>query len=223
MPSTYSLWQYAHIVLFVYWLGGDLGVFHAARYVARSDLPLPERLRFLELLLKIDMAPRTALVCMIPVGFTLATQAGLAPFANGWVPAIWLGSIAWLCLVWFLHLNPRHPKAQALTRFDQYLRIAVIVLFCATGAATLAGSGPLLTEWLGAKFVLYGGVIVLGLLLRVTIREWVRGFAELRDPATIDAGNARVFRAWRRARAFAYGLWLLIALIAFLGVVKPAL
>jgi hypothetical protein len=64
---------------------------------------------------------------------------------------------------------------------------------------------------------------VVGLLLRVTIREWIRGFAELRDPSTLDAGNQRVVRAWRRARGFAYVLWLLVALIALLGVAKPVL
>ena len=58
--NTYPLWQYAHILLFVYWLGADLGVSVASRYVARADLPLDERLRFLELLLKVDMGPRMA-------------------------------------------------------------------------------------------------------------------------------------------------------------------
>jgi hypothetical protein len=221
--TGYAVWQYAHILLFVYWLGADLGVFHAARYVSRSDLPLQERLRFLELLLKIDMAPRTALVSIIPVGFTLAAQAGLAPFAAGWLPAIWLASIAWLGLTWFLHLNPRHARAAALVRFDQFVRIGVVVAFVTTGTLTLAGHGPLLTGWLGAKFVLFGGVIVAGLLLRLTIREWVRGFAELRTPDGVDAGNARVLAAAARARIYAYVLWALVAAIAFLGVVKPTL
>jgi hypothetical protein len=60
MALDYTLWQYLHILLFVYWLGADLGVFLAARYVARTDLSLDERLRFLDLLLKIDMGPRSA-------------------------------------------------------------------------------------------------------------------------------------------------------------------
>ena len=64
--NSYGLWQYFHILLFVYWLGADLGVFLASRYVARADLPTPERLRFLEMLLKVDMGPRTALILMMP-------------------------------------------------------------------------------------------------------------------------------------------------------------
>lgn len=112
--NSHALWQYAHILLFVYWLGADLGVFFASRYVARADLPLDERLRFLELLLKVDMAPRTALILMIPVGFALATALGLAPFAAGWLPAIWILCLGWLALAWYLFRLGRDPRAARL-------------------------------------------------------------------------------------------------------------
>ena len=29
--NSYPLWQYAHILLFVYWLGAELGVYIASR------------------------------------------------------------------------------------------------------------------------------------------------------------------------------------------------
>lgn len=219
--NTYPLWQYAHILLFVYWLGADLGVAMASRYVARADLALEERLRFLELLLRIDLAPRIALVLMIPVGFTLATTLGLAPFAVAALPVIWVGSLAWLALAIYLSQHTRDPRAAPWIRVDQALRIAVIVVFAGIGLATLASGRPLGTAWLAGKFVLYAGVVLLGLLLRVVIRDWVVGLGELRVPATRDAGNARIHAAHRRAQRLAHLLWIFVAAIAFLGVVKP--
>lgn len=219
--NSYPLWQYVHILLFVYWLGADLGVFVASRYVARADLPLEERLRFLELLLTVDMGPRTALILMIPVGFTLATTLGLAPFADGWLPAIWALALGWLALAWYLFRAGRDPRAARWARVDQLLRVAAIVAFLGTGLATLLTGGPLGTVWLAGKFVLFAGVVTLGLLLRVVIRDWIKGFAQLRVEATRDSGNSLIHAAHRRAARMAMLLWLFVAAIAFLGVVKP--
>ena len=59
--SLHDFMLILHLILFVYWLGADLGVFYAAKFVARSDLTVEERHRFLELTLLIDMGPRTGL------------------------------------------------------------------------------------------------------------------------------------------------------------------
>ena len=220
--NTYPLWQYAHILLFVYWLGADLGVFFASRYVARADLPLEERLRFLELLLKVDMGPRTALILMIPVGFTLTTTLGVAPFAAAWLPLIWVASLAWLALAWYLFINARDPRSAPWARLDLGIRLAIVVTFLALGLLSLVRGAPLLTPWLAGKFVLFAGVVTLGLLLRRVIRDWVTGFAELRVAEQREAGNVRIYAAHRRAARLAQLLWLGVAAIAFLGVVKPA-
>lgn len=220
--NSYPLWQYAHILLFVYWLGADLGVFFASRYVARADLALDERLRFLELLLKVDMGPRTALILMIPVGFTLATTLGLAPFAEGWLPLIWPVALAWLALAWYLFRLGRDPRAARWARVDLVLRLVVISGFLGVGLTTFATGGPLLTGWLAGKFVLFAAVVTLGLLLRLVIRDWIKGFAQLRVATARDSGNALIYAAHRRAARLALLLWLCVAAIAFLGVVKPA-
>jgi hypothetical protein len=221
--TGYSLWQYLHILLFVYWLGADLGVFLASRYVARADLPVPERLRFLELLLKIDMGPRTALILIVPVGFQLATQLGVAPFAAPWLPLIWLVSIAWLVLSWYLFFNARNPKAQPFATLDRGVRIFVALTFLALGALSFARGTPLEARWLALKFVLFAAVVVIGLILRTIIRDWITGFGMLRQAGNPDAANDLIFGAYRRATRFAHTLWLLVALIALLGVTKPLL
>jgi hypothetical protein len=221
--SGYSIWQYLHILLFVYWLGADLGVFLASRYVARADLPLEERLRFLELLLKVDMGPRTALILMIPVGFQLATQLGVAPFATSALPLIWLAALAWLALAWWLYANVRNPASLSLARLDQLVRVTVAASFFGLGAWSWFAGAPLEARWLAAKFVLFAGVVVIGLILRVTIRDWVRGFGMLRAGEDAATANGLIHGAYRRATHFARGLWLLVAAIAFLGVTKPLL
>jgi hypothetical protein len=219
--NTYAWWQYAHILLFVYWLGADLGVFLASRYVARADLPTEERLRFLELLLKADMGPRTALILMVPVGFTLGTQLGLTEFARGLLPVIWVVALIWLGLTWRIYLLGRDPRAASLARIDHWVRVTVAALFISLGALSWVQGGPVATAWLAGKVFLFGIVVVIGLMLRKIIRDWAVGFGQLRDPAQQEAGNRRIFGAYRRATRLAHLLWLLVAIIALLGVTKP--
>lgn len=223
--SGYSLLQYLHILLFVYWLGADLGVFLASRYVARADLPVTERLRFLELLLRLDMGPRTALILMVPVGATLAVQLGLAPFATGLLPVIWVLALLWLALTWRLFVTGRKLRTQSLARLDHWVRVTVAALFLSLGAVSLMESGPVTAGWLALKLLLYAIVVVIGLLLRRVLFDWAQGFGILTDASAGEAAIARanlaIHEAYRRAMPLAYSLWLLVALIALLGVAKP--
>ncbi|MEZ5499679.1 MAG: hypothetical protein R3E77_09655 [Steroidobacteraceae bacterium] len=224
MISTYNALQYLHIVLFAYWLGGDLGVFLAARRVAQTDLTLDERLRFLQLLLATDMAPRTALVLMVPVGSTLAALAGWLALPRALLAIIWVGSMLWLALTWHLYLQSRRGRALArLTRLDRHVRLAVIGTFMGLAAGQLMGMLPTVPNWLAAKFALYAFVIVLGLLLRGVITAWRLGFQQLRAGAGVDAANDLIHGAHRRAARLALALWIAVAVIAWLGVTKPAL
>lgn len=227
MAGDYVFWQYVHILLFVYWLGADLGVFLAARYVARTDLALDERLRFLDLLLKIDMGPRTALILILPVGATLASQLGAIDGLAPSLPGVWAFAVAWLLLAWHVALQPQHPSAPLCTRIDRLIRWGMAAGLALVAALSLLRDAPVRAPWLAAKLLLFAAVITLGLLLRGVLRDWALGFAALRQ---VGAGseaaaqaNARILAAQRRSTPYAILLWLLVATIAWLGVAKPAL
>jgi hypothetical protein len=146
----YPTLQFIHILLLVYWLGADLGVYLCARYVGRADLPLAERRRFLELLVQLDMGPRTALVLMIPTGLALALLGGWLPLDPASVAAIGVAALAWLGLVWHLHRSG--SMSGALWRIDHYLRHAVVALTLGWGAALLArGAAELGAGFRGAS------------------------------------------------------------------------
>ena len=65
---------YAHLLLFAYWLAPDWGVYVTSSYVARADLPLAERQRFLQAALRIDLVPRSCLILLLPLGLQLASN-----------------------------------------------------------------------------------------------------------------------------------------------------
>ena len=219
MTEVYPLLQYAHILLLVYWLGTDMGVYLSSRYVGRADLPLSERRRFLDLLIALDMGPRTALVLMIPTGTLMLWIAQWLRLEESLVAAIVSGSAAWLALVWFLH---RHPSAPPVWKtLDLTLRGLVVIVMVILGGAILLGATPG-PSWLGIKFLAYGGAVLCGILLRRVLAVWAIGFAELRDVATASRGNKRIAEAMGASARYAMMLWACVLIAAFCGVVKPA-
>ena len=89
MISAVDVWTFVHILLFVYWLGADLGVFIAAQAAKRSTLTYPQRSTALQLALKVDIAPRLSFALMFACGLELAAAKGLVE------PAAWQRALAW--------------------------------------------------------------------------------------------------------------------------------
>ena len=211
---------FLHVLAFAYWLGGDFGVYVTGGYVARADLPVAERLRFLEALMRIDILPRTGIVLLPVIGLQLAALRG-AIALPGWALACsWTLGLAWLLLVWSVYRRRGTPFGETLQIVDVRLRMALIVVLVAVGLWSLAGDGPVRERWLAAKFLTYATLLGIGLWLRTVIKGWVVAFAALRagpDPAA----ERLIAEGIRRGRRGAYLFWAMIGVTAYLGIAKP--
>jgi hypothetical protein len=220
--TSYDLLIYIHTLLFVYWLGGDLGVYMSARFVADRNLSLEERFRFMHVLMQCDMGPRTALISFIPLGFQMAWMQGLSPIGGTPLIAIWVFALIWLAANWWMFFNERHPITPKLKGIDMYIRYAVIVGMGGLGLMSLITEAPIEDKWLATKIFLFGCAVVFGVYLRGVIKHWVIGFGMVRaggDEAT--KGNDIIEAASKRSKVAALMLWTIVAVIAFLGKVKP--
>lgn len=211
---------FLHVLAFAYWLGGDIGVYVTGGYVARADLPLAERLRFLEALLKIDILPRTGIVLLPVLGLQIAHLRGAIALPL-WVEiAVWIGGAGWLLLVWGAFLKRGTASGERLQRIDVALRCVMIVALLAAGVSSLFGDGPVREGWLALKFVTYATLLGIGLYLRAVIRDWRLGFMTLKAGPNVEA-EALIARGIRKGRRGAYVFWAFIAATAYLGIAKP--
>jgi hypothetical protein len=203
-----------HVLLLVYWLGGDLGVMITGAFAGAPNQSPEARRRLQEASALIDMAPRTCLVLIIPVGLTLASQWGLPVTAPGLALA-WVVGLAWTCLVWMVHLQHGSPLGKLLWKVDLGLRIVAMSAFMGFGGYCLAKGAPISEHWLAAKFVLFGFLIFLGVVVRIML---------LTRKAPVPAAPADPSAAlpfWTPLRNVVFGIWALVAVMAFLGIVKP--
>jgi len=220
--DPYLVLVYIHIVLFVYWLGGDLGVFVTARYVADRKLSLEERFRFMHALLICDMGPRTSLILFIPVGFEMAKILGLSPIKGPWMGLVWLFGLSWLAMNWWLFKNERHALADRVRAIDNYIRYGVMAVMSLMGLVSLATGRPIEANWLATKIFLFSCVMMLGVYLRGEIKQWIIGFGMVRQGGeAADKGNTIIEQSLVRSQRAAMLLWGGVALIAFIGKTKP--
>ena len=108
---SHLVWLYLHILLFVFWLGGDVGVWLAMAFVRDSRLSFETRATIIRLAFYVDLFPRVAFALMIPVGTQLATSLGVLPQHAALRPLAWLVGLGWCGLHALIYLQRSRPAA----------------------------------------------------------------------------------------------------------------
>ena len=79
---AYGLVKFVHILLLVYWLGGDAGVFYSSTFVVNPSLTREARMTAAKIFIELDMLPRYCLALMLTVGGVLSQPPAQAPAAQ---------------------------------------------------------------------------------------------------------------------------------------------
>lgn len=219
MFDSYEWLRFAHVLLFAYWLGADLGVFLAGGVMSRPGLPVPERNRVRALLMDIDLAPRVALLAILPVGFQMALQWG-APLPPVAVTATWFVSLAWIVMALAIHFGHGRVPVARLLSIDLACRVALLAGFSFLAWRQWRLPGNTVPDWLILKLVVVAAIVVDGMVLRVYSGQWRLAMARF-AAGDVDGGERLLRVRRRKAASAALVMWALVALAAFLGAVKP--
>lgn len=214
------LWAYAHILLLVYWLGADVGLFLVMAWIKDRRLDYATRVTLIRLAFCIDLAPRTCVALMLPVGMHLAAGLGVA-LIPGWLFALaWAIGLGWTALHVALVARKGTPLAARLRRVNNAWELVAGALFIAIGALSLATGAPVAAGWFALKLLLFGLVfwVILGIDTRF---QPFTTLLRLGEQGLDDAAEAAITRATNLTMAWALLLYGLVLAIAFLGKVKP--
>jgi hypothetical protein len=222
MDIGYAILLLMHVLLLVYWLGADLGVFYAGTFLTKSEVSVESRRIVMKVLHFVDLFPRMALVLMVPVGTTLALQGGYATLPASWenpvLAIVWVGALVWLSLVVRIFRQP----SLALTRWDYAIRYLVIAGLVTLSVMAFSGRGPIVpgTTWLALKLIIFAGIMCSGLAIRVTFKPFVADFGRLVREGSTPEIEAAMKRGKARVRPFVLAIWVALVVEAFLGISK---
>lgn len=208
-----------HLLIPVYWLGGDLGAFYGSGFMIDPKRTVPERMMALTILNNIDMAPRTALILALPTGVALGWAKGWLALSFTAVSAIWIGGLVWLALAWTVHL--RHGQDVKRVRAVD-LAIRYVVLLALVGGAVAGLSGSIqLPFFIAVKMLLLAACVGLGLIIRRQLVPLFPPIAAMRTQGPSPEGDRAIAGVIAQTRPMVLLIWLLVLAASLLGIATP--
>lgn len=219
--ATRSL-AWFHILLFVIWLGGDIGVFWLGQnFRRRASYTLAERVALLKMLVAIDMAPRTAWALMVPSSISLLKASGWWDVPLWGVVASWIVGLIWLLLVWNAHLHEGTKLARDARRYENVLKWGLSAFYLWLGTTSLLHGAPLPAIWLAWKALLFGVIFLVAIMIDVRFKPVGPLLVALLDKGSNNATEVPLRRAMDRTRRWVLTIYALLIVTSWLGTVKP--
>lgn len=225
--TVYNAALLLHILLLVYWLGADLGVFYSSRWVLHAESSPEARAVALRIMHFLDFSPRLALVLFLPSGVTLMAndEYGRDAFAGWPLTAIWAASAVWLTLVYLDYQRPGFRYASLVKRLDLLGRFALVGTLLGIAVYTMTADAPFGAttnpRWLGAKVGLYAIAIGCGIGIRFRLKPFGPAWGELQASGSTADVEQRLRASINGSIPWVIAIWACVIGAAALGVFKP--
>lgn len=219
--EAHTLLLFAHVLLFVFWLGTDVGVFLAARISEKGELSTETRATVLKLGMVLDRLPRSALTLIMPTGLQLAADAGRLPLGDGVMLTVWAISLVWLAILWTGFLKPETPTEQRAMLFN--FAMNALLALAVTGYAIWLLTSTDVQTWLAVKILLVGLIFFTGVALDAMFKPAVDAFVEIVAKGGSPERDDRYSRAISPVYKLVLAIYAFVLVAAYLGVAKPVL
>ncbi len=220
---AYPTLVWVHVLLFVLWLGADVGVFLLGQHFRKRTMySLDQRLVLLKLLVLVDMTPRTAWALMVPVSITLSWAGSWWTVPEWLVWASWIVGGFWLWLVWDAHGHDQTPRAARDRRIENILKYGLTAFYFWLGLQSLATGAPIGAPWLAWKATLFGAIFAAAIMIDVAFKPVGPLLGRLVAEGSNDATELPLLKVMNRTRVWVWCVYALLLATSWLGAVKPA-
>ncbi|MGI9229150.1 MAG: hypothetical protein ACR2P9_04735 [Gammaproteobacteria bacterium] len=213
-----TLLAFLHLLLFVYWLGADLGVFHSSKYVVDPNISVESRQVAARIMFWLDQTPKMCMPLILPAGIHLASALGYITLSGLQVGLIWLVCVLWLFNVHFIHILKPGGLKHGLERLDFWFRIVLMSGLILFSLYSLVSGGPDSNDMVAVKLLVFALLVGCGLLIRLFLRPFIPAFVELTKNGPSEAGNQIMIDSLRRCRYVVMALWVGLLFNAAVGV-----
>jgi hypothetical protein len=219
--DSLQIWTFLHILMFVFWVGTDMGVMLGARKSTDSRLSLDTRVLMVKLALLIELLPRTMWAMALPFGVMLSREKGLLDISAAGLAAVWAFSLVWVTISLGGAHYAEKPIGQTLARINRWIIGALGVTLIGIGAWSYLGDGPFDTGWLAAKVALYGLINLTVLGIEASFVPVGPAFGRLFTEGSTPEVEAAITKGMDGTMFWVYASYILILIVGFIGIVKP--
>ncbi|MFM7434264.1 MAG: hypothetical protein ACKO3O_12285 [Gammaproteobacteria bacterium] len=217
---AHGLLKYLHILLFVYWLGGDAGVFYSSKFVTNTTLSRDARLAAFKIFINLDILPRYCLALMLTVGGVLAEFVGYEHPLWQTIAIVALGPV-WVWVVHTIHAKEGTDFGKMLASWDKRFRVFMIFAILASVAYHWV-TGPLRPyPWIAAKLLIFAALIFCGFMIRMKLPPFIEGFRTLASTGPTPESDRQMIDGMAACRPYVLLIWAGVAISALIGVLKP--
>lgn len=221
MLTLYSVLVFFHILLFVFWLGGDLGVAILGNSFRKKETySVQERLTILKILVINDLGPRYAWALMIASTISLVTVGGYWAVPIWGVILAWAVSFFWVGLVYSAHKAGQTAKGDKLRKVEVVLKWILAAFYLGLGLLSLTTDNPLGPNWLASKALLFGLIFVAAILIDVMFKPVGPLLMALIEKGSSDETEIPLLRTMNKSRLWVRMTYLLLIITAFIGTTK---
>ncbi|MEP5938410.1 MAG: hypothetical protein ABJ239_08795 [Erythrobacter sp.] len=219
---AYPTLVYVHLLLFVLWLGADVGVFLLGQHFRKRDqYTLDQRIALLKLLVVIDMTPRSAWALMVPLSLSVVDLGSWWDVPDLLLWGAWAIGLFWLWLVWDSHWHDQTPRAARNRSIEGWLRWIVGGFYLWLGGQSLMFDAPLSPDWLAWKALLFGFIFVAAIMIDVSFKPVGAQLTAVLQEGSSDETEGPLLKTMNKTRIWVWMVYLLLLATAFLGNVKP--
>ena len=210
-----------HLLLFAYWLGGDIGVFYSSGFAINPKLSRGARQAAGTIMMNLDLIPRLCLSLMLTVGGILTHYYGIEHPLWQMIGIILLGPI-WTCALIYIHFNEGTDLVKKMTKIDYYFRWIMVFTLIASVTYTFIYTDRLAENpWVGAKLIIFAALIFCGIMIRKYIGGFITGIHNIVTDNINEADDIAMAASLSKARIFVLTIWFLLFVEVWIGVVKP--
>lgn len=218
---AYPTLVYVHLLLFVLWLGADVGVFLLGQHFRKRHIyTLDQRIALLKLLVLIDMTPRTAWALMVPLSLSVSAAGGWWEVPGWLVAAGWAIGGIWLWLVWDAHNHDQTPRAARNRRIEGWIRYLLAGFYLWLGLQSLLTGLPIAAGWLAWKALLFGLIFVAAIGIDISFKPVGAQLGAVLSQGSSDETEVPLRRTMDRTRIWVWATYLLLVATSYLGVTK---
>lgn len=213
----YDSMNFMHLLLFVYWLGGDLGTYYSSYFVRDPSLSVDARTTALKIMAGVDMGPRICMPLIFAIGVHLAQSETSLAVPSWVVAATWLVSLIWLAMVFAVHHKTGTEAGKRLARFDMNFRVVVVVVIVAVALYGLATGEIIRFHWIAYKLLVFAALVAAGLMIRRNLVPFGPAFQKLVTQGPSAEVNDAITRSLKRCLPYVYFIWVGLLANAAMG------